>query len=181
MILIVGLGNPGGTYKNTRHNIGFRIVDALSTEIGTEEFSLNKKAQALEAKGVLDSQEVELLKPQTYMNDSGKSVKHIFKKHQNLSIDDLILVHDDLDIAFGEYKIQKGKGPKDHNGVESVENALGNKDFWRVRVGIENRNSGNKMSGEEYVLAPFTSVEEEKLDYIIHQIVKETLFHALHK
>jgi len=139
MKLLVGLGNPGAKYLNTRHNLGFMFLDYLQQQ------------------QKLDKQ-IKTLKPETYMNRSGIAVAKELRFYK-LQPTDLIVVHDDLDLRLGEYKIQFGKGPKLHNGVESVEKILGTKEFWRVRIGVDNRNAENRIPGESYVLQSFTPEE----------------------
>ncbi len=165
MKMIVGLGNPGEKYAKNRHNAGFMVIDKLLA-VGWE-----SKFEAMVCK-VGDTL---LVKPQTFMNRSGDSVSEIVNFYK-VSADDLIVVHDDLDIRLGEYKIQKGVGPKVHNGLTSVEERLGKIDFWRVRVGVDNRPMANgewRMAGEDYVLADFTSEEKAVLDKVIKIIVDE--------
>jgi PTH1 family peptidyl-tRNA hydrolase len=126
----------------------------------------------------MKGQVIELLKPQTFVNSSGLSVAYAYKKH-SLKPDDLYVIHDDLDISLGNYKIQKGKGPKVHKGIKSVNEALGTRDYWRVRVGVENRlrqiqnpkSKTQKISGERYVLQNFTDKELEILKPVIDKIV----------
>lgn len=161
MKLIVGLGNPGEKYKNNRHNVGYMVIDALQ-ESGLPQGVVAKKTDV-------------------FMNASGEAVKKLVTRYlvtrdskgktsrEPTSYESLYVVHDDLDIPLGQYKIQKGKGPKVHYGVQSVEQALGTSDFWRVRVGIDNRDPSNRASGEQYVLQDFT--QEEKL--IIADIIKQ--------
>lgn len=164
MKLIVGLGNPGDEHKENRHNVGFMVVDRLA-----EEAEWESKFEAL----ILKSRDCLLVKPQTFMNNSGTAVKKIMNFYK-LNIDDLVVVHDDLDIRLAEYKIQKGVGPKVHNGLTSVEERLGTKDFWRVRVGVDNRPVGEaRTPGDEYVLADFTSEEKEIIEGVIEKVVKE--------
>ena len=146
MRLIVGLGNPGRKYKNTRHNVGFMVIDAL------------------EAQKVDD---VMLAKPQTFMNNSGLGVKKLMA-NSKWPMDDLYVVHDDLDIPLGKYKIQKGRGPKEHGGVTSVERELGRKDFWRIRIGVENRK--DDIAGDEYVLSDFSVEERQVINEVIESI-----------
>jgi PTH1 family peptidyl-tRNA hydrolase len=152
MKLIIGLGNPGEEYKNTRHNAGFLVADALQK---------NKLPG-----GVI------VRKSKVFMNESGTCVNELIHRY-NTDSSDLYVVHDDLDIPLGSYKIQFGVGPKDHNGVNSVEIELGTKDFWRVRIGIENREPDDRIQGEDYVLQDFTTDEKKTLDGVIGKICKE--------
>jgi PTH1 family peptidyl-tRNA hydrolase len=115
-----------------------------------------------------------LVKPQTFMNQSGKAVKKLIDQYK-IESSDLWVIHDDLDIALGDYKIQKGKGPKLHKGIESIEEKIGKTDFWRVRIGIENRSAENKISGETYVLQDFTEKEIEVIIPTIAKISKEIM------
>lgn len=154
MKLIVGLGNPGKEYEKTRHNVGSIFVDFL------------KKNDVLGG--------IVVAKTDSFMNESGVSVKKMVDYYK-LDMDNLCIVHDDLDIPLGSYKIQKGKGPKLHNGILSVENELGRDDFWRVRVGVDNRDPANRIPGEKYVLENFTQEEYEKLLTVLPQIKNEVL------
>lgn len=166
MYLIVGLGNPGEEYQKTRHNAGFLFLQKMA---GKDNFSLDKKQEA----ETLKKGEVFLVKPQTFMNESGRAVRKIMDFYK-LGIENLVVVHDDLDIAFGEYKIQKEKGPKVHNGLKSIESYLGRNDFWRVRLGVDNRQPGvGYGTGADYVLSRFTSEEIKLLDKVIEEAVKE--------
>lgn len=165
MKLIIGLGNPGEKYRNNRHNAGFLVMDQLKTRISNE---LNNQLRC------------KIFKSDKFMNNSGEFVKHLISQYPNISIsDDLYIVHDDLDIPLGSYKIQFGKGPKVHNGISDIEEKLDTKDFWRVRVGIENRKvpqvSGvpRVPQGEEYVLQDFTSEESVVIDRVIDEICKK--------
>ena len=164
MKIIVGLGNPGEDYKETRHNIGFMVVDKLARS------SFRKSKSGLLEYSWLGS-ELELIKPQTFMNKSGEAVKYAMGKHK-VSLNDLLVIHDDLDITLGEYKIDFGKGPKVHNGINSVIEKLGSDQFWRVRVGIENRGE-LKIPGEKYVLGKFVAEEKEIIDGVISKIIAE--------
>lgn len=164
MKLIVGLGNPGDEYVNTRHNVGFMLVDRMAKS------SWKQSKSGLFSYSWLGS-EVELIKPQTFMNKSGEAVGLAAKKH-NMKLDDIIVIHDDLDIQFGEFKIQKGKGPKVHRGVNSVEKVMGGEDFWRVRIGTDNRQGEMKnIPGDKYVLSKFSKKEMEELDDIFTSII----------
>ncbi len=159
MKLVVGLGNPGEKYMRTRHNVGFMLLDRMAD-------SWEKKFDAKIAK----IENSLLVKPETFMNRSGKAVAQLANFYK-VSVDDICVVHDDLDIRLGEYKIQKGIGPKQHNGVESVETELGDKDFWRVRIGVDNRKEGERESGEDYVLAEFSDEERRVVDDVISKAI----------
>lgn len=158
MKVVVGLGNPGEKYANNRHNLGFMVLDKLA---GTA--SWESKFEAL----VLKSGEYLLVKPQMFMNRSGEAVAKLVNFYK-VGGGDLWVVHDDLDIRLGEYKIQRGVGPKVHNGLTSVEEQLGTANFWRARVGIDNRPTGMaRTPGEDYVLADFTEEERQVVDRVI--------------
>lgn len=166
MYLIVGLGNPGEDYEKTRHNAGFLFVNKLA---GKDKFETDRKMEA----NVLKRGELILAKPNTFMNDSGRAVRKIMDFYK-LGIENVVIVHDDLDIAFGEYKIQKEVGPKVHNGLKSVEQCLGRKDFLRVRIGIDNREPGiGYGTGADYVLSKLNKEEMKELDDVIGEMIKE--------
>lgn len=180
MKLIVGIGNPGEKYVKTRHNVGFQVADRLQTTVySMDSWELIKRFKAEVCRPKADG--IIIAKPQTFMNDSGKAVKSLATFYK-IPASDIWVVHDDLDIRLGEYKIQFGTGPKVHHGIQSVDEALGTKDYWRVRVGIENRYQtvssikyqvSSKIPGEEYVLQNFTNGEWETLEQAIIQIVYE--------
>ncbi len=169
MKIILGLGNPGVEYTNTRHNAGILFVDYLSSKLSSPYGWRREKN-----KMVFKTSELTLIKTASvFMNESGS----ITPSRPPLTAEgrcdlsgggQFYLVHDDLDIKLGEYKIQKGVGPKLHNGVESVENALKTKDFWRIRIGIDNRTV--PIPGEEYVLQKFSSEERKVLDEVFEEI-----------
>lgn len=169
MKLIVGLGNPGEKYRNNRHNVGFMVIDALAAKATSNEFS---EVEKLSSVLVVVGKTFMLAKPQTMMNNSGEAVKKILE-HYNMKHTDLWAIHDDLDIVLGAYKTQRGKGPKLHRGVSSIEEELGKDDFWRVRVGVENRNQNDKVPGDEYVLQDFSQEELMILTPLVDRIVKE--------
>jgi len=172
MKLIIGLGNPGKEYENNRHNVGFMVVDKVAQKLKIKEFIYGKNAKALYARTNLKGQEIEFIKPQTYMNNSGSSVIYAYKKH-SLSPDDLFVVHDDLDLPLGGYKIQKSKGPKDHKGLLSIYEELATRDFWHVRMGVDNRGLDTRIPGEKYVLQDFSEEELEVLGKAIDKITSE--------
>jgi len=177
MKLIVGLGNPGEKHKNNRHNVGFMIIDEIRDEILLMKPNEERRCFEMQEKfntEIFKLEKIILIKPQTYMNSSGKTVKKILD-HFKIKTSDLWVIHDDLDIPLGDFKIQKGKGPKLHKGVMSIEKELGKSDFWRVRVGVENRDSKNRIPGEAYVLQDFKEEEREIVKSVIKKISKEVL------
>jgi PTH1 family peptidyl-tRNA hydrolase len=167
MKIIIGLGNPGEKYQQNRHNVGFQLVDYLSQKlkIKSQKFNLKVKSEIIET----ENKDVLLVKPQTFMNESGLAVRK-FIEYSRLRIEDLFVIHDDLDLPLGEYKIQFEKGPKLHNGVASIEERLGTKNFWRIRVGVNNRNPQNRIPGESYVLMNFSEEEKVILTKVFRQI-----------
>lgn len=133
MYLIVGLGNPGGEYEHTRHNAGFDAVDILGAEAGARYWK--SECGALAAKGVLAGEDVVLAKPQSFMNTSGGPVKQLCNAY-GVAPDHLIVVHDDLDIAPGSIRVKFGGGHAGHNGLRSICDKLGTRDWFRIRCGI---------------------------------------------
>jgi PTH1 family peptidyl-tRNA hydrolase len=172
MKLIVGLGNPEKRYEKTRHNVGFLFVDYLAKSLNLEIWEENKRGNFLSTSASIGDENFVLMKPLTYMNDSGFSVSH-FKRKNGLKGENIFVVHDDLDLKIGEYKIQQGVGPKVHNGVNSIEDKIGDKDFWRIRIGVDNRESANRIPGEDYVLQNFTPDEIEIVNKVIEEICKK--------
>lgn len=170
MKLVVGLGNPGEKFENTRHNVGFMVVEAL---VDGKSFAKSKGAPLVYTWLTLGDEKIEVIKPQTFMNKSGEAVARPLCKHKELTTDDLYVVHDDLDIALGDWKIDYGKGPKDHRGIISVEDKLKTKDFWRVRVGVDNRDPENRMPGEDYVLLKLSKRDAEVLEGVVGEVVEE--------
>jgi peptidyl-tRNA hydrolase, PTH1 family len=154
MKIIVGLGNPGRTYERTRHNAGFMALDELARNLRVD--STQEKHNALIGKARIDSEESLLVKPQTYMNDSGRAVAAVLKDAYRI-VSDLIVVHDDLDLPLGSVRVKIGGGHGGHNGLRSIIEYLGSSDFIRVRIGI-NRPALN-MDAADYVLSPFLAEE----------------------
>jgi PTH1 family peptidyl-tRNA hydrolase len=161
--LFVGLGNPGAKYEDTRHNIGFRVIDKLVDDSNARDISkssfegeLYRSANAL------------FLKPTTFMNLSGKSViavKNFFK----IDLDDIIVIHDDIDLPFGAVRFKKGGGHGGHNGLKSIDAAVG-KEYIRVRVGVDKPQYKSQVA--DYVLSDFSNIESSKLDMLINHCAK---------
>lgn len=183
MKIIAGLGNPGKEYQNTRHNVGFLCVDFIKSKLGDDKsYEFNKKMNAeiskLEADQFSLPVDLLLVKPQTYMNTSGSAVKKASIFYKVNPKTDLVVIHDDLDIEFGKWKIQKGKGPKQHNGINSIVSELKTEDFWRVRIGIAGENlKAIKNQGlpiaDNFVLKPFSKDESQQLTEIFEVIYQE--------
>ena len=160
MNIIIGLGNPGEQYKNTRHNVGFLAVDEFAKENNFPKFTLQKKSKA----EVSEKDEIILVKPQTFMNESGKSVREIIK---NKPVNNIIVIHDDIDLPIGKIKIVQERGSAGHKGVESIIQNISNEGLIRFRIGI---GSENKVEAMKVVLKNF-SPEEQKT---INEILKKT-------
>lgn len=161
-VLVVGLGNPGPQYVKTRHNIGFMVADLLAARIGAS-FKVHKKSGAEVATGRLGDRSVVLAKPRTYMNESGRHVGPLAKFY-SVPAGDVIVIHDELDIDFGKIRLKLGGGEGGHNGLRSIANAFGTKDFQRVRIGI-GRPPGRKDPAA-FVLEPFTASERAEVPTI---------------
>jgi PTH1 family peptidyl-tRNA hydrolase len=157
--LIVGLGNPGPQYAKTRHNIGFMVADLLAARLGAP-FKVHKRSGAEIVTGRLGNRSVVVAKPRTFMNESGRHVGPLAKFY-SVSPADVIVIHDELDIDFGKIRLKLGGGEGGHNGLRSVANALGTKDFQRVRIGI-GRPPGRKDPAA-FVLETFTSAERAEI------------------
>lgn len=170
MKLVVGLGNPGEKYENTRHNVGFMAVSKLADG---RSFAKSKGAPLTYSWTEIGGEKIEIIKPQTYMNRSGEAVAGPFRKHPELTKQDLFVIHDDLDIVLGDWKIDFAKGPKEHKGVDSVESVLKTKEFWRVRIGVDNRDPENRIPGDKYVLYQLNEREREILDTVIEEVVEQ--------
>ena len=201
MKLIVGLGNPGKEYENSRHNIGFRVVSYLNKEFGGN-FILDKKSNsetralnnlsarpstndisALVSEVKINGKKVLLAKPQTFVNKSGKAVKKLIQ-NSKLKTQNLVVIHDDLDIPFGKVKLSFGRSSAGHKGVESIIKALKTDKFYRVRFGTfgrqlekirkikDKRKRLNEMN--KFVISPFGPNEKGKLNKLVEIAVEKT-------
>lgn len=169
-LLVIGLGNPGPQYAKTRHNVGFMVADLLAARIGAP-FTVHKKSGAEIVTGRLGGRPVVLAKPRTYMNESGRHVGPLAKFY-SVPPGDVIVLHDELDIAFGRIRLKLGGGEGGHNGLRSLVNALGTKDFQRVRIGI-GRPPGRKDPAA-FVLEPFNANERDEVPTICEQAADAT-------
>lgn len=176
MTLIIGLGNPGPKFQKTRHNIGFMALDAFSKENGFLDWKKSEKNNCLFTKKEIDNEEIELIKPLAFMNNSGRVAKSIIKKH-NLKSENIIVVHDDIDLPLGKIKIVKNRGAAGHKGVQSIISELRTKDFIRIRIGIKNTKISNrKQKTEDFVLKKFNKEEEKNLKPVIEKSVEAIEF-----
>lgn len=169
MLLIVGLGNPGADYARHRHNIGFMALDEVARAY---DFTSWRSKYASEiAEGQLGGMKVMLQKPQTFMNRSGIAVAqaaHFYK----LALDDLLILHDELDLAPGKVRIKTGGGVAGHNGLRSIASSIGTRDFKRVRLGIGHPGDKAKVTG--HVLGNFSTADRDWLDPLLEALVAAT-------
>ncbi len=163
MVLIVGLGNPGRIFEKGRHNAGFMVVDrlALDLQISVEQ----KKFSALSGRGQINDTQVIFVKPQSYMNLSGESVRRFFDFYKMERPEDVIVVHDDLDLSFSVIRLKAGGGHGGHKGLLSIVQHLGSPDFLRVRIGIGKPD--DKEMTERHVLEPFSREEVKRLTGVV--------------
>ena len=170
MILIVGLGNPGKKYIMTRHNLGFRVLDLFKRKNNFSGFKFSKKFKSELSKGLFLGEKIILAKPQTFMNNSGKTVKNLVSSFK-LQVSRIWVAHDDIDLPLGKMKIAIGRGSAGHKGVQSIIDELKTKNFIRFRLGTKPKlSSPNPKIIDKFVLKKFTK-EEEK---IIKETIKKT-------
>lgn len=158
MYIIVGLGNPTREYENTRHNIGFEVIDIIAGKMGIS--VIEKKHKALIGKGYLEGQKVILAKPQTYMNLSGESVRELVQYYKVEEETNLIVIYDDISLDVGKLRIRKKGSAGGHNGIKNIIAHLGHNVFMRIKVGVGEKPKGYDLAN--YVLGHFTK-EENKI------------------
>ncbi len=183
MKVVVGLGNPGKKYAQTRHNLGFLVVDRIASE--NHVTVKRKKRDSLIGEWQADGERVLLVKPQTFMNHSGEAVRQLLRLFP-FTARDLIVIHDDLDLPFGRIRIRPRGGAGGHRGMASILEALGEEDFFRVRVGIGRPPAG--VDPTDYVLERFSPLDSRHLGQIVsraadavHCLVKEGSQRAMEK
>ena len=169
MKLIVGLGNPGLFYSNNRHNIGFMCVSHFAKEYGI--MFDKKKGNARIGTGTVSGEEVVVARPQTFMNNSGEAVCYLAERFK-AEADDLIVIHDDLDLPLGRIRIRQGGSAGGHNGIKSIIGCLGSPNFIRVRIGIGRPQETEDKSSEviDYVLGGFSKEEKEVINPAIARV-----------
>ncbi|HPN54404.1 MAG TPA: aminoacyl-tRNA hydrolase [Candidatus Moranbacteria bacterium] len=173
MKIILGLGNPGEKYKNTRHNVGFEFLDKLKQEWDFPDFELNKKFNSLVSKGSYKIQdtkyEILLVKPRTFMNLSGEAVRSILDFYK-LSPEDILVVHDDKDILLGEFRLATDSSSAGHNGVQNIIDNLSTQKFKRLRIGV---GAETNLPAEVFVLQKFSDEEKEKVEKVLEEVGEE--------
>lgn len=192
MKLIIGLGNPGKQYENTRHNAGFILLDKIQKDFSFSEFKLEKKFDAEISGGILhypllpsgegarradEGRKALLIKPQTFMNLSGESVRKILEFYK-LSPADIVVIHDDLDIKLGTFKIATNSSSAGHNGVQNIIDTLGTQEFQRLRIGIGQETTDEpscRIGAHDFVLGKFSTEELEKILELSMEIEKSFL------
>jgi peptidyl-tRNA hydrolase, PTH1 family len=163
--LIVGLGNPGKQYEETRHNVGFKVIDELSNRMNIE---LNEtKFKGLYGRGMVHGEKVILLKPMTYMNLSGESVSGLMR-YYDITESDLLVCYDELDLPVGKIRLRYKGSAGGHNGIKSIINLVGTQEFNRIRIGIDRPQPGSNIA--DYVLGKFNP--EDKI--LIQDMVKKS-------
>ena len=173
MKLVVGLGNPGEKYANTRHNLGFEILDELTRKLNLIDWTIEDKFKS----ELIKAPELILVKPRTFVNHSGMAVKSL-AAYYKIPPTDIVVVHDELDLPLGKIKVRIGGAAAGHHGVESVIKELGTDQFVRVRLGIGNLKSHSgehkriSFNAEKFVLEPFLHSEKSQVKHMIKQALK---------
>ncbi len=169
--LLIGLGNPEAKYDNTRHNIGFEVLDYLADKWGFS-WQKNTKFNALFTEGIAPNRrKIRLVKPLTYMNNSGQSVRAVLNWYK-LEADDLLVIYDDMDLPFGRLRLRLSGSAGGHNGMKSIISHVGGQNFPRLRLGIGK--SGGKKSTVGHVLGKFSSAETKALNELM-KLTQETI------
>lgn len=167
MKLIVGLGNPGKEYENTRHNIGFAVIGSWKLEAGSfSDWKINKKFNAEISEGKIGNEKIILLRPQTFMNNSGQAVAaaaHFYK----IKPADILTIHDDIDLPLGKIRIKKDGSSGGHRGVESIITALGAENFVRLKIGVGPKTRPPRFDAANFVLKKFGKTEDKNLAEVI--------------
>ncbi len=171
MKLIIGLGNPGDDYVATRHNLGFQLLDDLAHHyaIDKSQWENSKVFKSIFCKAEINGQQLILAKPQTYMNNSGLGVKALMEQFE-VALEDIIVVHDELDLKLGQIKIRQGGSAAGHRGVESILNELGADNFIRVRLGIAPEE--HSVDVDKFVVAPFDRHEKSKIKHMLKRAIQ---------
>ncbi|MFH1433423.1 MAG: aminoacyl-tRNA hydrolase [Candidatus Uhrbacteria bacterium] len=173
MKLLVGLGNPGKAYENTRHNVGWLVLNKLAAEYFAA-FENKKRWNARVAPIQIHGEQVVMIKPQTFMNRSGEAVQAARGWFRKVPIENIWVVHDDVDLPLGEIRIKQGGGSAGHRGVDSIAKMVGSVNFWRVRIGISRPENPN-VPLEDYVLKKFSADEMKQVENIVDEARKKII------
>lgn len=168
-VVVVGLGNPGSRYQFTRHNVGFILLDLIAQDFGASfsDKGLGQKTESHFAEVSIARKKILLLKPQTFMNLSGRSLSKLYQLHPHLREQELIICHDEVDLPFSRVRIKKGGSDAGHNGLKSLRAELGNGESVRVRMGVGRPVQGSPISVADYVLGQFGKDSAEKLQELL--------------
>lgn len=166
MKVIVGLGNPGGEYAETRHNAGFLVVDMLAESL---KLDFRAKYQGLVAEGQINGERFFLLKPQTYMNLSGRAVRELTNFYK-IPGPEILVIHDDMDLPLGKIRFREKGSPGGHNGIRSIIGELGTEEFWRLKIGVGRPPA--QWDPARYVLTPFAKEEIPALEEVLARAEK---------
>lgn len=178
MKIIVGLGNPGKEYENTRHNGGFSLIDKLAKKFSLDlKFDKKFQAEFVRSEIIINglTEDICLFKPMNFMNRSGESLRSFLAYYYNELLEEdegnhLIVAHDDLDLNLGKYALQKAKGPKVHNGLSSIYEQMGHKNFWHLRLGVDSREGKRDIPSSDYLLMKMNQADRDVLDRVIDEI-----------
>lgn len=168
MFIIVGLGNPEDSYKNTRHNVGFDAINALADKYNIDVST--RKHRAYCGKGIINGQKVLLVKPQTFMNLSGESVRSAVDFYKADPESEVIIIYDDVSLAVGQLRIRKKGSAGGHNGIKSIIGHLNTQDFPRIRIGVGEK--PKEMDLADYVLGHFSKAEREEIDEAVGKLAQ---------
>ncbi len=168
MFIIVGLGNPGKKYDNTRHNIGFEVIDALAEQYNIS--MIEKKHKALMGKGVIAGEKVVLLKPQTFMNLSGESVIEALRYYKVEESSEMLVIYDDISLVPGKLRIRIKGSAGGHNGIKSMIAHIGHENFYRIKVGVGEKPRGWDLA--DHVLGHFTTEEQKEMKQSVDLSIK---------
>jgi peptidyl-tRNA hydrolase, PTH1 family len=174
MKIIIGLGNPGKEYEKTRHNIGFIFLDRIKETYKFPDFNFENKFNAEISRDKTEltkNEDIMLVKPQAMMNNSSQTVKAIMDFYK-LPLENLIVIHDDIDIEIGKYKISTDSGSAGHNGVQDIISKLGTQNFKRIRIGVANEKLRNQIDPMDFVLQKFS---EEELGTLLNEVSEQIL------
>lgn len=174
MLLIAGLGNPSKEYNLTRHNLGFMAVDYFIEDQLKLDLKFKSQCQAAILQTQVDDKKIIFAKPQTYMNLSGESIKALMDYYK-IGIDNILIIHDDLDLDLLSFKYQKNRGQAGHNGIKNIHSELNSSDYVRLKLGIGKSENFN-VSISNFVLQKFSKTELPKLEIFLKEINKSLIY-----